>query len=237
MNAPNVVKAGVAMVALAALAVAIITVLPQSPATGPSVASATVAAPSPEAAPRNAAVAPTTPVEPEMAAAQRKLDEALRQGDGAGNPAELSSVARVIGAPFAGASFGATPGGTGAASVLTPAPGALAAGSMAYAGETGEQRAISPPAPAADVSELCARARAHLQDGAVSSARLLLNRAARSGAAEPLALLAQTYDPKSLAEIGASGVKGDATLAKKYYALAAASGSDDARRRLAALSR
>lgn len=100
--------------------------------------------------------------------------------------------------------------------------------------------AIAPsaaPAPSDEVAELCARAKAQLQDGAVSSARLLLTRAARGGAAQPLHLLAQTYDAKALSQMGVTGVRADPAAAKRLYAKAAASGSDDAKRRLAELPR
>jgi TPR repeat protein len=63
----------------------------------------------------------------------------------------------------------------------------------------------------------------------------LLTRAARSGSAEALALLGQSYDAAALSELGVKGVRPDAAEARKYYQQAAAAGSTDAKRRLAKL--
>lgn len=106
---------------------------------------------------------------------------------------------------------------------------------------SGSSRALAFAEPgglgddAAATAELVSRARAQLRDGAASSARLLLTRAARGGSAEALTLLGESFDAAALAELGVKGVRADAAEARKYYRKAAGAGSVDAKKRLAKL--
>ncbi len=258
MNMPIVVKAGTIMVAGSAIIAGVIAVFPvvqasllREAASAPPAAKKIVTA---MARPAETAAVPAAPqpnlgmtrslagsvgtsrpsVDAVEADAKRKLDEAMR---GADKPATdgLSQISRVMGAPSASSTLGGA--------VRSPIP----AGALAFAGPVAPMRAeaapVQPAAPAqvaassAEVSEMCDRARALLREGAVSAARLMLTRAARGGEAEPLHLLAQSYDKAALQEMGVRGVRADAASARKFYALAAAAGSGDASRRLAQLPR
>jgi hypothetical protein len=82
---------------------------------------------------------------------------------------------------------------------------------------------------------LCAQGLVALAAGDIAGARLYLERAAESGDARALLVLGETYDPATLARMGALGVKGEAVKARDYYARALAAGMGAARERMAAL--
>jgi len=94
-------------------------------------------------------------------------------------------------------------------------------------------------APAALTDGEAARLRAQgliaLADGDVASARAFLERAAEAGDARALLVLGDTYDPATLARMGAVGLKGDAAQARAYYARALSAGVAAARQRIAPL--
>jgi len=103
-------------------------------------------------------------------------------------------------------------------------------------------RSLSLAAAVADaprVSEaarrLCAQGLVALAAGDIAGARLYLERAAENGDARALLVLGETYDPATLARMGALGVKGEAAKARDYYARALAAGMGAARERIAAL--
>jgi TPR repeat protein len=73
-----------------------------------------------------------------------------------------------------------------------------------------------------------------LARGEVVEARAFLERAAEAGDARALLVLGDTYDPSTLARLGAIGIKGDVARAHDYYARAREAGLDAARPRLAA---
>jgi TPR repeat protein len=83
--------------------------------------------------------------------------------------------------------------------------------------------------------QLCAQGLVALANGDISGARALLMRAADEGDARALMALGETYEPTTLAGLGALGVKGDASRAREYYNKALAAGVGAARERLAAL--
>ena len=257
MTVPSIVKAGGGMIALAGAAIAAIVLFgpsaqgdrarplgePRADAPrqeAPRIDTARAEAPKPELtrglAPRPEAAAggarlepagglpapaaalragDTAPAPVAAAEARRKLDEAMRSGPQAG--AQIASLAP------AGDVTGAAP----LSRSLAPPSASLA--STPAGAALGEV--------AADVDDLCDRARRELQDGAVSGARALLTRAARSGAPKAVFLLAESWNPAALAEQGLVGAKGDPAKARALYEKALASGHAEAGKRLAALAR
>ena len=92
------------------------------------------------------------------------------------------------------------------------------------------------PAPVSDKArQLCAQGLVALANGDIAGARALLLRAADEGDARALMALGETYEPATLAGLGAVGVKGDPVRARDYYNKALAAGVGAARERLAAL--
>lgn len=86
-----------------------------------------------------------------------------------------------------------------------------------------------------EARRLCAQELVALAAGDIAGARLYLERAAENGDARALLVLGETYDPVTLARMGALGVKGEAVKARDYYARALAAGMGAARERIAAL--
>lgn len=235
----HVLKASAVMVSLSAIVAAAIAFLPLVPklidkpaASAASIPAGALARPdfaaaapvvSPHAA---AAPSPTKPLVRSVAAsksaamdvaeANRKLAAAMTkpQADDGTAADALSQIALAAGGASTQSTLGRPAGQTKA----------LAFAQTREAGQSAEATA-----------ELIKRAKAQLIDGAASSARLLLARAARGGSAEALTLLGQSYDAAALAELGVSGVRPDAHEARKFYSQAAAAGSSDAKKRLAQL--
>ncbi|WP_029585903.1 hypothetical protein [Bradyrhizobium sp. URHD0069] len=102
-------------------------------------------------------------------------------------------------------------------------------------------QAVEEPAPkqpasqGPDLAKLMARASALLDQGNISAARLVLERAAETGSALASFTLAETYDPAILSTSGTYGTRGDATKARELYAKAHARGIQKAKDRLDAL--
>jgi hypothetical protein len=101
-------------------------------------------------------------------------------------------------------------------------------------------RALSSTATSAtdaDPTDQALRMRAQglvaLAGGDVAAARAFLERAAEAGDARALLVLGDTYDPATLARMGALGLKGDASRARDYYARALSAGVAAARDRIA----
>ena len=126
---------------------------------------------------------------------------------------------------------------------VAPAANAPAAGptrSLAYA-STDSSKA-SPTVAAAALAttsekarQLCAQGLVALAAGDIAGARILLMRAADEGDTRALMALGETWEPATLAGLGALGVKGDPARARDYYNKALAAGVGAARERLAAL--
>lgn len=96
---------------------------------------------------------------------------------------------------------------------------------------------IKPPTLSADeIAVLVKRGKDFLTNGDISSARLLLRRAAEAGNAEAALALGSTFDPVIIARLGAIGVKADAAKARQWYEKAAALGSNTASQQIAKLA-
>jgi hypothetical protein len=107
----------------------------------------------------------------------------------------------------------------------------------ALRGPTGD---ISPIAslsiPIDDARRLCAEGLVAFAKGDIAAARAFLQRAAEGGDARALMALGDTYDPATLARLGAVGIKGDEAAARNFYSRALAAGVGGARERIAALA-
>jgi hypothetical protein len=96
----------------------------------------------------------------------------------------------------------------------------------------------APPARRIDPDELAAllkRAKGLLAIGDITSARLLLERAADAQEPEAALMLAGTYDPQVLGSQDLRSVSPDPAAARSWYQKAAQLGSADAKRRLSQL--
>jgi hypothetical protein len=113
---------------------------------------------------------------------------------------------------------------------------------------TSADTALMPPAPpqasvnrrqlrldSEEIDVLITRGKDLLADGDVAAARLLLRRAAEAGSAEGAFTLGTTFDPVSLARLGAIGAAPDLAQARQWYRRAAELGSSAASQQLAGL--
>jgi TPR repeat protein len=90
--------------------------------------------------------------------------------------------------------------------------------------------------PIDDARRLCAEGLVAFAKGDIATARAFLRRAAEGGDARALMALGDTYDPSTLARLGAVGLRGDEVAARNYYSRALAAGVGGARERIAALA-
>ena len=90
---------------------------------------------------------------------------------------------------------------------------------------------------AGEVARLMAYARVLLGRGDISSAQIVLQRAAQMGDAHANFALAETYDPLVLSKWGTYGTRGDAKKALDLYARALTGGIKEAKERSDALRR
>jgi TPR repeat protein len=97
--------------------------------------------------------------------------------------------------------------------------------------EAAPARRIDPD----ELDALLKRAKGLLAIGDITSARLLLERAADAQEAEAALMLAGTYDPQVLGSQDLRSVTPDAAAARVWYQKAAQLGSADAKRRLGQL--
>jgi hypothetical protein len=129
----------------------------------------------------------------------------------------------------------------GALQSQAPAPAAVAAPipvPMAALPPVAAPAVAAPPARQMDSDEfatLMQRAKALLAVGDISSARLLLERAAEAPDASAALLLARTYDPQMLGTSDVRSIVPEPAKARAWYQKAAQLGSADAQRRLAQL--
>lgn len=98
-----------------------------------------------------------------------------------------------------------------------------------------DKPSAAPPAASEAARKLCAQGLVALAAGDIAGARLYLIRAAEAGDPRALMALGTSYDPATLARMGAMGIKGDSAKARDYYAKALAAGMGAARERMAAL--
>lgn len=118
------------------------------------------------------------------------------------------------------------------ADIRQPAPAPVAAAPAAVA---------PPPAPAPHVEKIdpgtlagmMSRAKSLMAIGDITSARLLLQRAAEAQDADAAFMLGQTYDPAVLGSQDIRSITPDPAIARKWYQKAAQLGSADAQQRLA----
>jgi TPR repeat protein len=89
---------------------------------------------------------------------------------------------------------------------------------------------------AKEIATLVNRGTDSLKSGDVSSARLLLRRAAEAGSASAALMLGSTFDPLFIQQLSTIGVVPDVAQARKWYEQAASFGSEAASQRLANLA-
>jgi TPR repeat protein len=95
---------------------------------------------------------------------------------------------------------------------------------------------VSLSIPIDDARRLFAQGLVAFARGDIATARAFLQRAAESGDPRALMALGDTYDPTTLARLGAIGLKGDQDAARGYYSRALSAGVGGARERIAALA-
>lgn len=86
-----------------------------------------------------------------------------------------------------------------------------------------------------EIATLVKRGQDFLQNGDLTSARLLLRRAAEAGSASAAFTLGTTFDPLILQRLGVIGIEADIARARTWYQKAAELGSTDATQQLAKL--
>ncbi|MBO4224224.1 hypothetical protein GRB70_17555 [Bradyrhizobium neotropicale] len=145
----------------------------------------------------------------------------LRDGDGA---ALVGSSIRL--SWKAAASVAAQP----AAAVVAAVPARPAAASPPPQMDT--VRNLDPK----EISVVVKRGQDLLASGDIAAARLLLLRAAEARDARAALLLARTYDPMALKQLGASGPLADLAQARNWYQKAKEWGEPEAQRQLDALA-
>jgi hypothetical protein len=93
-----------------------------------------------------------------------------------------------------------------------------------------------PTADREETAALLARGRAHIADGDLVAARLVLRRAVERGDPQAALALGGTFDPNVLKRLGVVSVVGDLEQAREWYRKAADLGSADAPARLEQLA-
>ncbi len=93
------------------------------------------------------------------------------------------------------------------------------------------------PNEGVQAAKLISRASVLLEQGNISAARIVLERAVEMGSAQASFALAETYDPLILPNFGTYGTQGDLTKARTLYARAEAGGIKEAKARFEALRR
>jgi hypothetical protein len=149
-------------------------------------------------------------IERDLAAARREIDsqaEALKQQALEKSKAQREALAKEPGEPTG------SPKADVAAARLSPI--------------------VAPPSPE---ERLMTRARQLIQQGNISAARNMLERAVEGGNARALFALAETYDPNMLSTWGTVGIQGDVAKARELYGRALAGGVEDANARLKAMA-
>src|SRR5271168_4928419 len=124
--------------------------------------------------------------------------------------------------------------------VQSPAPDQSAAPAQSVAAVQPAAAPVQSAAPALvikqldrdEVASLIKRGEGFIASGDVSSARLLLRRAAEAGVAQAALELGGTYDPNLVDKLGVKGLAADAAQAGLWYRRAEQFGSAEATRRL-----
>jgi len=119
----------------------------------------------------------------------------------------------------------------------SPTPAGSPALSVARGVAVTPTAAAPAPSQASEAAKrLCAQGLVALAAGDIAGARAFLERAAEAGETRALLVLGESYDPATLARLGALGFKGDAAQARDYYSRALTAGVGAARERIAALA-
>lgn len=142
------------------------------------------------------------------------------------------------------AAFAPLPAPTTAPAAPAIVPVAVAEATPQMAPAQAAPATNEPPQPAVqtaplapdEIAMLVKRGKDFLANGDISSARLLLRRAAEAGSPEASLALGSTFDPAVINRLGAIGVQADAATARKWYEKAAALGSNNASQQIANLT-
>jgi hypothetical protein len=191
-------------------------------------------------------------IPPDGFVGQMMVTAELRDGGGAalaGNAARLSWAAP---SPTRSAAAPATPPAaapaltrSAAPPAVTPAPVRPAVPPAAVVAAAPARLPATSPPPQSEtvrnldpqeIAGLIKRGQDLLASGDILSARLLLQRAAEARAARAALLLATTYDPNLLKQLGADGPLADIAQARNWYQKAREWGEPDAQRQLDALA-
>jgi hypothetical protein len=139
-------------------------------------------------------------------------------------PERVAAGTRIAAPPVVAAPVAAAP--VVAAPVVAALPPRAAAPAPA---------ATAPPAPSLEREEIAAlyeRGEQLIAQGEIAAARLMFARAAEAGDARSALALGASYDPGVLRKLGVLGVRGDAALAREWYAKASGFGSREAAQRI-----
>jgi type II secretory pathway predicted ATPase ExeA len=192
----------------------------------------------PSAAPGSEAATATTAPRPQPAT--DRSDLVAPRGVGGASPSPAPHSSPVQDTPPTGPSSAATSEVPVVGAAATPAPpNPSVASPMTIAPST----AAAPTRPATTnpmspemVAALLRRGNVLLQQGDISAARLVYERAAASGSGAGATGAGKTYDPVVLARMDARGLRGDAALAADWYRRAIALGDSEAGELLKALT-
>jgi TPR repeat protein len=88
-----------------------------------------------------------------------------------------------------------------------------------------------------ELALLLRRGQGMLKLGDIAGARMVLRRAAEAGSSDAALMLASTFDPIALRELGVIGFASDLNQALSWYEQASALGSGEAKQRLDRLRR
>jgi hypothetical protein len=102
--------------------------------------------------------------------------------------------------------------------------------------EPAQREPAAAPADPEETATLVKRGFEFLKSGDIAAARLVLQRAAKTGHAEAALALGASYDPGLLAELGVVGVAADVAQARLWYQRALELGSPEASRRIEQLA-
>lgn len=173
------------------------------------------------------------PSDEEMAAAKRRLGDALLK---MAKPTDTAPSSPASPAPAAEpAPQAAAPPPQAAAPPQTAAPPPPP--KVEARPEPAAPQPAQPTVSADDASKMLARASSLIREGQIASARSLLQLALRSNDPSVAFALAETYDPKTLARWRAIGIAGDVERARALYKQAADGGVAEASARLSDLDR
>lgn len=119
--------------------------------------------------------------------------------------------------------------------IRAPRPGAVNTAVTGTTDKAPPRRQGRKPLTSADERAALARGAGHLQNGDVSTARMVFLDLAKRGSSQGARAMGETYDPVFLSRIFIQGLRPDPAEARRWYALALEMGDKEAEKRLAAL--